>query len=157
MPSGRPRPSASKAAHRLSSSVAGMRLAMTRETGSRLRYDTPNSPCSARPRKSRYCTGSGASSPSLTRKASFSACVAVSPTRLFTGSPMKLKIAKQAIGKTLCKKSKHGLVQKIRDGGTSAVSFDGDQPQAQLIIRRLAQVDTLLRRPDHRLLMQRNM
>src|SRR6218665_171243 len=128
MPSGRPRPSASKAAHRLSSSVAGMRLAMTRETGSRLRYDTPNSPCNARPRKNKYYT---------------------------TNRPHQH--APQAIGKTLCKKSKHGLVQKIRDGGTSAVSFDGDQPQAQLIIRRLAQVDPLLRRPDHRLLMQRNM
>src|SRR6218665_1880033 len=37
------------------------------------------------------------------------------------------------------------------------VLLDRDQPQAQLVIRRLVQFNTFFRRPDHRLLMQRNM
>src|SRR5688572_2049887 len=88
-PIGMPAASANSAATIDSSSVAGSRSEIRRETGCTWRKLRPNSPCSALPRKRRYCTWNGWSRPSTRVTSIRCSGVASWPSMLVTGSPTK--------------------------------------------------------------------
>jgi hypothetical protein len=87
-PIGMPKTSASSAAPKASSSVAGKRSTISDETLRPWRSDRPNSPCSALPTKAANCTGNGLSRPRSARSCWRCCGVASWPSRLVTGSPM---------------------------------------------------------------------
>ncbi len=86
-PSGTAIASASPPAAVASRRVAGKQPATRRPTGVPSRSERPRSPRAARIRKSRYCSRSGRSSPSVVRRSARSAVEAVSPSITSTGSP----------------------------------------------------------------------
>lgn len=66
--------------------VTGMRDITSSATGRLERYEYPRSPCSRLPRKIRYCSQIGLSSPRFTRICAISSSVALSPAMMRAGS-----------------------------------------------------------------------
>ena len=86
-PMGMPRTTANKPAMAASSSVAGKRSPIRRETLAPWRRLRPNSPCAAFTRKCQYCTKKGWSSPRSDRNWAIWSGLASWPSRKTTGSP----------------------------------------------------------------------
>ena len=86
-PMGMPITSAMVAATKASSSVAGKRSAIRRETLAPWRRLRPNSPCTALTKKCPNCTKKGWSKPKSDRSKSICSWVASCPSKNTTGSP----------------------------------------------------------------------
>ena len=86
-PMGTPMTRARKAATKASSSVAGKRSAISRETLAPWRRLRPNSPWAALTKKCQNCTKKGLSRPSEARSSRICSGVASWPSRNTTGSP----------------------------------------------------------------------